>query len=185
MSDAQRQASAVNTGHLTWSGNAVRNHVPDFLAPRAVADGSTLPPRSRDRSTTGPPRSGRRSRAVRSAARWSEVDDRIGDRYDASEAIVNGDRLRGRIALVDRGGTPFVAKTRAAEAAEAIAVVVVDDRDEDPPTLLGGRSLDRHPDDQRFPVDRRGASRRWPAPASRSRSAARCTTSAPTTPTAC
>jgi hypothetical protein len=136
MSDAQRQASAVNTGHLTWSGNAVRNHVPDFLAPRAIAridaPASLAGPLDYGTAAFGPPLT---SRPIRGEV--ERVDDGIGDRYDASEAIVNGDRLRGRIALVDRGGTPFVAKTRAAEAAEAIAVVVVDDRDEDPPTLLG------------------------------------------------
>lgn len=53
------------------------------------------------------------------------VDDGTGDTSDACDPIINGAAINGNIAVIRRGGCPFVDKVVAAEAAGATAVIIV------------------------------------------------------------
>jgi hypothetical protein len=62
---------------------------------------------------------------------------------DGCSPITNADAIRGNIALIDRGTCTFDAKAQAAQAAGAIAVIVVNSRDPDSsdgpfPIVMGG-----------------------------------------------
>jgi subtilisin family serine protease len=56
----------------------------------------------------------------------------------ACSDLTNADKLAGKIALIDRGACTFVDKVARAQAAGAIAVLVVDSEDSDVPFSMGG-----------------------------------------------
>jgi subtilisin family serine protease len=59
---------------------------------------------------------------------------------DACGTLTNLDALEGKIALIDRGTCPFVAKLARARTAGAIAAIVVDDAESAEPPVMGGES---------------------------------------------
>lgn len=65
------------------------------------------------------------------------VDDNTGDNEDACEAIVNAADLNGKIAVIRRGSCTFVLKVEAAEAAGAVAVIMVNNVAGAPITMGG------------------------------------------------
>lgn len=65
------------------------------------------------------------------------VDDGVAPATDACEAIQNEAALAGKIVMIDRGTCSFISKVSAAEAAGALAVVVVNNNGGDP-TAMGG-----------------------------------------------
>ncbi len=65
------------------------------------------------------------------------VQDGTAPANDGCEAFVNAGALEGKIAVIDRGLCTFVVKVQAAEAAGAIAVVVINNVAGDPITMGG------------------------------------------------
>ncbi len=57
---------------------------------------------------------------------------------NACSSLTNAADLAGKIALLDRGNCPFVAKLQNVQAAGAIAAVVIDSADSDVPFSMGG-----------------------------------------------
>jgi extracellular elastinolytic metalloproteinase len=53
------------------------------------------------------------------------ADDGTGTTTDACEPLINGGTLAGKIALIDRGGCPFVNKVKNAQDAGAVGVIMV------------------------------------------------------------
>ena len=136
LTQPQRAASAINTGNVVWNGSFVTAHAPLYLGgtPRMFVNSpGTLPatmqvglasfgPYLTDTGITGD---------------LVLVNDGTGATSDGCEAIVNGAQITGNIALIDRGTCTFVAKALAAQAAGAIAVVVVNNVAGAPPAMGG------------------------------------------------
>lgn len=124
MTDGERAASAINPGMVVWDGPAVTAAAPAVLDGRPIMtinSPGTLPaamvvgtasfgPLLDDTGITG---------------NLVLADDGSGTTSDACEGLVNGAQISGNIALIDRGTCAFVVKAQAAEAAGAIAVVIV------------------------------------------------------------
>ncbi|HPF35383.1 MAG TPA: FlgD immunoglobulin-like domain containing protein [Candidatus Krumholzibacteria bacterium] len=138
MNDAQRAASAVNTGHVVWDGAAVTAAAPGVLNGRpileTVAPGTLPPTMALGVASFGP------SLDVTGVTEAVVLaDDGAGaDPEDACETLLNAAQIAGRIALVDRGNCTFATKAFAAEAAGAVAVIIVDNAVSDTPPGLGG-----------------------------------------------
>jgi len=119
MTDAERQASAINTGNLVWTGPNVTNYAKGMLAtprlrvnsPPAIAGNYQV-----GTASFGPPVSfpGNTANVLASVP------------ADGCTAITNGAQLSGRIALIDRGNCNFVVKSKNAQDAGAVAVVIAD-----------------------------------------------------------
>ena len=118
MSDAERQASAINTGNLAWSGaNAnsdlrgvletprLRVNVPAGIAGSYAVGTADFGPNVSPGGTTG------------SVAQASPAD--------GCSALTNAAAVAGRLALVDRGTCTFVVKVKNAQNAGASGVIVV------------------------------------------------------------
>jgi hypothetical protein len=141
MSNAERAASAINTGNVVWAGQAVTASAPGVLsgtptlkvsAPAAVAGNYAVGGASFGPALTASGVAGTLVAALdpSDAAGASETD--------ACSALTNPSAISGKIALVDRGSCTFVLKTKNAQDAGAIAVVVADNVDGSPPAGLGG-----------------------------------------------
>ncbi len=131
MTDAERQASAINTGNLAWAGPTVTNYARGMLAtprlqvnaPAAIAGNYQV-----GTSNFGPPLSfpGSTANTVQSVP------------ADGCTALTNGSEITGKIALIDRGLCNFTVKVKNAQDVGAVAVVIVDNIQESPPPALGG-----------------------------------------------
>ncbi|HST53242.1 MAG TPA: PA domain-containing protein [Pyrinomonadaceae bacterium] len=117
MTTAERQASAINTGHLVWTGPQVSSDLQGVLgtprlrvnAPAAVAGNYTVGtadfgPHVSNGGTTGS--------VVQAAPN------------DGCSALTNASAVSGHLALLDRGTCTFVTKVKNAQNAGAIGVVV-------------------------------------------------------------
>lgn len=137
MSNAQRAASAVNTGNLVWDGASTTTHAGQFLGPKPIvhvdAPAGIAGDEQFGTATFGPALS---SPGVSGTVVL--VNDGSGTTSDACEPLVNGGALAGNIALIDRGTCAFVDKAAEAEAAGAIAVVIADNVANEPPPYMGG-----------------------------------------------
>jgi len=132
-SDSERVASAINTGHLVWSGPRVLADVPGVLtgtprlrvnSPAAIAGNYQV-----GTADFGPALSA--AGVTGNLAQSSPVD--------GCSAFSNS--LTGKIALVDRGNCTFVSKTKNAQNAGAIGVVIVDNvSSSTPPGMTGSDS---------------------------------------------
>jgi len=131
MTDAERQASAINTGNLVWAGANVTNYARGILAtprlrvnlPAAIAGNYQV-----GTSNFGPPLSfpGSTANVVQSVP------------ADGCTALTNGSEISGKIALIDRGICNFTVKVKNAQDVGAVAVVIVDNVQDSPPPALGG-----------------------------------------------
>jgi hypothetical protein len=139
MSDAQRVASAVNSGNLVWNGSAVTEASSFFL------DGE---PKLFNNAPAGLPATmpvglasfGAAITAVGVTGDVVLVDDGSGTASDGCSALVNGGQIAGNIALIDRGTCAFVDKAQNAQDAGAIGVIIVDNLPSATPPGLGGSS---------------------------------------------
>ena len=124
LSQAQRAASAVNTGNVVWNGAFVTAHAPLYLGgiPKMFVNSpGTLPAEiALGLASFGAPvtEGGVTGNVVL-------VNDGTGTTTDGCEPLVNGGAINGNIALIDRGTCAFVNKALAAQAAGAVAVVIV------------------------------------------------------------
>ncbi|MGH9873729.1 MAG: PA domain-containing protein [Pyrinomonadaceae bacterium] len=128
MTDAERQASAINTGNLVWNGPTVTSQTTSVLAtprlrvnsPAAIAGNYTI-----GTAAFGPPVSspGQTANVVQAL---DPADGAGPSTTDGCSTLTNGAAVSGQIALIDRGLCTFVTKVKNAQNAGAVAVVIVD-----------------------------------------------------------
>ena len=131
MTDAQRVTSAINTRKLVWNGPNATGQVPQVLQ---VGTPTLTTPALGDDLLIGVAAFGPALTSPGVSGTLQVPSDNFGCQ------TLSG--LSGKVALIDRGpiGNPctFVQKVRNAQAASAIAVVVVDNVTESPPPIMGG-----------------------------------------------
>jgi hypothetical protein len=117
MTNAERQASAINNGNLVWSGSQTRSDLGSTLgtprlrvnSPGAIAGTYTVGTASFGAPPSAP---GQTANVVRAAP------------ADGCSALTNGGSINGGIALIDRGTCAFVVKVKNAQNAGAVGVIV-------------------------------------------------------------
>ena len=136
MTDAERVASAINTGKLVWDGPAVIVHGDEFLGPQSFmridAPAGIAGEKEFGTASFGTP--------LGNPALSGDVvlaDDGIAPNADICSDVINGAQLSGKIALIDRGTCPFVDKVLRAQIAGAIGVIIINNVVGSPP-LMGG-----------------------------------------------
>ena len=141
----QRTTSMVNNGNLVWDGAAVRGQVGQFLspvstltisAPAAVAKNYDVGLAGFGPTLDKAPASGR----VVIAQDEANADGP--STTDGCSAFTNASAVAGRIALIDRGLCTFVTKSRNAQNAGAIGVIIVDNASACSAPGLGGTATD-------------------------------------------
>jgi hypothetical protein len=135
MTDAERQASAINVRKVSWSGINVKKDVPKVLSPGEPfvrINGASPQLLSFGTAAFGNPLT-----AAGITGDVALVNDGVGATSDACEPIPAGS-LTGKVALLDRGVCTFVVKVKNAQDAGAIAVLAADNVLADPPAGLGG-----------------------------------------------
>lgn len=123
MTDQERTVAQVSSGALVWTGDSVNSAAPGVLGPRPAI--RILRPKSLkgildvQQASFGPELRANGGMTGQVAL----ADDGVGVGSDACEAI-SGKALRGKIALIDRGGCPFTTKALNAQAAGAKGAIV-------------------------------------------------------------
>jgi hypothetical protein len=127
MTDAERQASAINTGNLVWNGTQVDTDLRGVLgtprlrvnAPAGVAGNYTVGtadfgPHVSAGGTTG------------TVVLAQDPSDANGaSTTDGCSPLTNAAAISGHIAMIDRGTCSFVTKVKNAQNAGAIGVIIV------------------------------------------------------------
>jgi hypothetical protein len=141
MTDAERQASAINVRKVSWDGLHVNQAVPSVLSPGEPSLVITSPP------GLGAFAVGTASFGPTIATPGITGNIVIGldaanaagpTTTDGCTALTNGAQTTGKIVMLDRGTCGFVVKVKNAQDAGAIAVVIADNQPGDPPQGLGG-----------------------------------------------
>jgi len=142
MTDAERQASAINPRNVVWTGSHVTGNVPAVLAPGTpfldVAAPAPLAGRHLvGAAAFGPPISS--AGVSGNVVVALDAADLAGPTpFDACTPLTNPAAVSGKIALLDRGTCSFIVKVKNAQDAGAIAVLVADNVAGSPPGGLGG-----------------------------------------------
>jgi len=131
MTDAERQASALNTGNLAWSGPAVTNQTHNVLATPRLRVNS--PPAIAGNYQVGTASFGPQLSSPGITAALAQTSP-----ADGCSALVNGAEISGRVALMDRGSCNFTVKVKNAQNAGAIGVVIADNTAVSPPPGMSG-----------------------------------------------
>jgi hypothetical protein len=135
--NAERIASAINTGKLVWSGANAVAAVPSVLqgwpwltvtTPTSVAGSYAVGTASFGPALSSPGLTGEVARVV----------DTAPDLGLACAALSPLNAVSGKIALIDRGICTFVVKVKNAQDAGAIGVIIADNAPGSPPAGLGG-----------------------------------------------
>lgn len=156
MSAAERNLSSTNNGNLVWDGPNVRSMLGRFLKPTTTMSVSEPQPVAREYELGFAAGFGAKAGTVSlsnrivgavDAAEPPGLDEAgqpltAGTTFDGCSAPTNASELQGRIALVDRGRCKFFEKARNAQAAGAVALIVVDNRSACSPPPLGGEAND-------------------------------------------
>ena len=120
MTDAERQASAVNTGNLVWNGAIVTSHMRDVQpatpllrvnSPAAIAGNYRVGTATFGAALSSP---GITANVAQSAP------------ADGCTALTNQVETSGKIALIDRGNCNFIVKVKNAQNAGAVGVIIAD-----------------------------------------------------------
>ena len=119
MTDAERQASAINTGNLAWNGTTAKNYARGMLAtprlrinaPAAIAGNYQVATASFGPPVSFPGTTGTVVAAIPA---------------DGCTAITNGGAVLGKIALIDRGSCNFTVKVKNAQDSGAVGVIIAD-----------------------------------------------------------
>ncbi|MGE5178090.1 MAG: PA domain-containing protein [Bacteroidota bacterium] len=135
MSNAQRSASAINSGKLVWDGANVTAAAPNILGPAEVVR-ITSPSSIAGEKDFGTATFGAAPPDPPLSAQVMLVNDGTGTTSDACETIPAG-QLTGKIALIDRGTCTFVSKAKNAQNAGAIAVIIGNNTTGPPPDMSG------------------------------------------------
>lgn len=145
MTAAERAISARNDPYLVWSGSGTNRAAVAFLtgAPAlrfattrgAIDEVTELGQAEFGASYPTAPLDGR---IVLVNDGVAAPGDTMGTFHDGCESpFANGQRLAGRIALIDRGLCPFVDKARHAQMHGAIAVLIANNVEGAPPNMAG------------------------------------------------
>jgi hypothetical protein len=135
MTDAERQASAVNGPNVVWNGPSVTGMAPmvlgarpslQVLRPKALQGSYEVQP-----AAFGPPLMG----GGGTTGQVVLADDGVDVGSDACESIVNN--VNGKIALVDRGACTFASKVANAQAAGAKGVIIANNQPAGRPPMAG------------------------------------------------
>lgn len=127
MSAGQRVASAINTGHLVWSGQRVTNQAPNFLQPGPALTINS-PASVAGRYPIGTAEFGPALGNPGVSGDLVVARDGSANPTLACQPLINGPQILGRIALVDRGQCNFTAKVRNAQQAGARGVIVINNQ---------------------------------------------------------
>lgn len=141
MTNAERQASAINVRHVSWDGLHVNAAVPSVLSPGepnlAIASPAGLGPFAVGAASFGPPIGA--SGITGNIVVGLDAANAAGpSTTDGCTALTNSAQTTGKIVLLDRGTCTFVVKVKNAQNAGAIAVVIADNAAGEPPAGLGG-----------------------------------------------
>jgi len=136
MTNAQRQASSINTGQLVWNGPNVLHGAPQFLGPSTIVRVDS-PAGIAGNKAFGTATFGAPPPDPAISAQVILANDGVGTTSDACEPLVNGAQISGKIALIDRGICAFTAKAAAAQAAGAVAVIIGNNAAGAPPAMGG------------------------------------------------
>ncbi|MGC3996722.1 MAG: peptidase [Anaeromyxobacter sp.] len=141
MTDAQRQASALHSRQVVWSGPHVTDAVPAVLSPGtpvlSVVSAALTSDFPVGAAAFGPPLAspgvtGQMVAALDAANAAGPTT------FDACTPLTNAGEVAGRVAVVSRGTCAFTVKVKNAQDAGAIAVVVADNAAGGPPAGMGG-----------------------------------------------
>jgi hypothetical protein len=138
MTDAQRQASAINPRRVVWTGQNVTDAVPQVLSQGVPQLRITAPGAIAGYYEVGTASFGPALTAAGVTGQIVAALDGTSPASDACTAITNPASVFGRIALVDRGTCTFNVKAANVQAAGAIAMIVADNAAGGPPAGLGG-----------------------------------------------
>lgn len=141
MSFEQRSVSVTNTGKLVWDGPNVREVASRMLAP-ATNLNITAPAAIARAYQFGTASFGTPVAAAALSGRLVLAEDEVTTESpsttDACTSIINAAAIAGNIAVADRGNCTFVTKSRNAQAAGAIGLIVIDNaRDSCAPPGMG------------------------------------------------
>ncbi|MFB9067252.1 PA domain-containing protein [Pseudofulvimonas gallinarii] len=145
MTAAERAASARNDPYLVWTGDNVNRQLSNWLLGILRLDIEGVRGGERRLSVATAEFGGSIPSSGGPAAAVVTVNDGIaaagdppGTFTDGCEyPFLNGNRLQGRIALVDRGSCTFVEKARNAQEQGAVALLVANNVEGTPPTMGG------------------------------------------------
>lgn len=142
MTDAQRKAATIDSGHLVWTGKnvtAAAKHVLQAGTPLVTVNApASLGTFAVGTATFGPALTSPGVKGFVVSAQ-DEDEDGPGDASTATDgcsAITNN--LSGKIALIDRGSCNFTVKVKNAQDAGAIGVIIVNNVPGSPPPGLSG-----------------------------------------------
>ncbi|HEX7150646.1 MAG TPA: PA domain-containing protein [Thermoanaerobaculia bacterium] len=129
MTNAQRVASATNTGNVVWAGAFARASALRLLQPLPVLTTSGLISRGFDIGTADFGADVQKTTASGTVVPAIDAVTENGPTTtDGCSTYTNTDAVRGKWALVDRGTCQFVVKGFNAQQAGAVGLIVVDNR---------------------------------------------------------
>jgi hypothetical protein len=117
MTNAERQASAINSSHLVWNGPQTTADVANTLGTARLRVNS--PGGIAGNYTVGTAAFGARLSSPGLTANVGQATP-----ADGCSALTNSGAIAGRIALIDRGTCTFVAKVKNAQDAGAVGVII-------------------------------------------------------------
>lgn len=140
MTNAERQASALNEGHLVWNGPNVISAVPGVLALGTPQLNVTSPSSVSGTYLIGTAAFGPALNSPGVTGEVMPVVDSPGNIGLACNPLsaANAAAVNGKIAVVDRGVCGFAVKVKNAQNAGAVGVIVVDNAAGSPPAGMGG-----------------------------------------------
>jgi hypothetical protein len=140
MTDAQRAASAINTRKLSWNGANVTANVPNVLQPGTPELTATAPASIANTYLVGVAPFGPALSPSGTSGEVMPVVDQANGTGLACTPLnaTNAAAVNGKIALIDRGSCDFVVKTKNAQNAGALGVIIADNAAGSPPPDLAG-----------------------------------------------
>lgn len=140
MTDAERAASAINTGNLVWNGSQVTSDAPTVLgtprlrikSPSSITGSYQVGTADFGPSLSFPGIVGNVVQAL------DPADSSGASTTDGCSPLTNAAAVSGKIALIDRGTCTFVTKVKNAQNAGAVGVLIVENTTDSPPAGLGG-----------------------------------------------
>ncbi len=138
MTDAERQASAVNNGNLAWNGARVTADVQNILAtPRVRVNQPLMQTFIAGAAGFGSPvtSSGITAAVVQAL---DPADSEGPSTTDGCSPMTNAGAVAGKIALIDRGVCTFVTKVKNAQNAGALGVIIANNVSDPAVIQMGG-----------------------------------------------
>lgn len=140
MTNAERKASAINSGFLVWNGSTVNTALPGVLQLGTPQLTVSLPPSVAGAYQVGTASFGPPLYSPGITAEVMPVVDQANGSGLACNALspANAAAVNGKIAVIDRGTCAFTIKVKNAQNAGAVGVIIADNAPGSPPAGLGG-----------------------------------------------